>query len=210
MKKYIVEFIGTFFFTLTVVMTFNNGSDNFAPLASGSVLMVMIYSGRHFSGGHFNPAISLAAFLRGKMDKADLPFYFLAQLVGAVVAGWVSMVLLRCNGAADISPRGNDGFCAVIAEFLGTFALAWVFLNVATTRANTENSHYGLSIGFTFLACSLAFGNISGGIFNPALAFGSSTANMTIWGDIWIYLLGDLLGAAAAATVFQVVYGLGD
>ena len=98
----------------------------------------------------------------------------------------------------------------MLAEFFGTFALAYVVLNVATTRSNEGNSHYGLAIGFTVMSAAYALGGISGGAFNPAVALGISIGHMVPWSDIWIYLAGDLLGAAAAATVFQIVYGLHD
>ena len=95
----------------------------------------------------------------------------------------------------------------MLAEFFGTFALAYVVLNVATTRSNAGNSHYGLAIGFTVLAATYGLGGISGGAFNPAVAVGASLAGMFNWADIWIYLLGALLGAAAAVTEFQIVHG---
>ncbi|MFN0034350.1 MAG: MIP/aquaporin family protein [Saprospiraceae bacterium] len=212
MKKYLTEFIGTFFLVLTVVLTANNpGIAPMAPLAIGSVLMVMIYAGGHISGAHYNPAVTIAVLIRGKIDRNDALYYIIAQLIAGGVAAAIGAYLHDCGGGAAIAARVNEqSLCAVLAEFLGTFALAYVVLNVATTRSNAGNSHYGLAIGFTVLAAAYALGGLSGGAFNPAVAVGASVAGMFAWGDIWVYLVGTVFGAAAAATAFQAVYGRED
>ena len=94
---------------------------------------------------------------------------------------------------------------ALVAEFLFTFALCYVVLNVATAKANANNSFYGLAIGFTVLAGAFAVGPISGGAFNPAVAVGISLMGLASWANIWIYLVGNFAGAAAAATVFKLI-----
>jgi aquaporin Z len=210
MKKYITEAIGTFFFVLVVVMTCNNGSGNMAPLAIGCTLMVMVYAGGHISGGHFNPAVSLAVLIRGKLDKKDFPFYVIAQLIGGFFAATVAVFLLESTKTPEIIARVNDPISAIVAELLGTFSLAWTVLNVATTKSNSGNSHYGLAIGFSVVICAYALGSVSGGAFNPAIALGLCTSGMASFSDYWMYLLGDVLGAAAAATVFGMIYGNGD
>jgi aquaporin Z len=93
----------------------------------------------------------------------------------------------------------------LIAEFLFTFALAWVVLNVATARATQGNSFYGLAIGFTVVVGAFAVGGISGGAFNPAIALGAMVTGLFKWSNIWIYLLADFLGAAAGAYAFVYV-----
>ena len=94
MGKYAVEFIGTFFLVLTIGMTvIAPGAGDMAPLAIGGALMVMIYAGGHVSGAHYNPAVTLAVFLRGKCALKDVPGYMLAQVVGAVVAALVVSTL---------------------------------------------------------------------------------------------------------------------
>ncbi len=93
----------------------------------------------------------------------------------------------------------------LIAEFLFTFALACVVLNVATASGTDGNSFYGLAIGFTVVAGAFAVGGISGGAFNPAIAPGAMVTGLFEWDNIWIYLLGDVLGAAAAAYTFLFV-----
>jgi aquaporin Z len=208
MKKYISEFIGTFFFVLTFVMACNNGAGNFAPLAIGAALMVMIFAGGQYSGGHFNPAVTLAVWMRGRLAKGEVLPYMGAQILGATIAALIGSFLLGALGKSDAISAGHPEFVsAVVAEFLGTFALVWVFLNVSTTKSNENNAFYGLAIGFTVLAMVYALGPISGGAFNPAVAVGISITRMANWSDIWIYFLGCFLGGAAASSIFTVVHG---
>jgi aquaporin Z len=197
--KLVVEFIGTFFLVLTVGLAVANAGD-LAPLAIGAVLMVMVFAGGHVSGAHFNPAISTAVFLRGKMASAqEYGAYVVTQLVAAVVAALAVIVLgFDYDEAAATDGAGK----MLMAEFLFTFALAWVVLNVATARGTADNSFYGLAIGFTVLAGAYAVGTISGGAFNPAVALGPMVMGLFSWGDIWIYAIATLLGGAAAAYAF--------
>src|SRR6185436_11933150 len=127
MKKYVVEFIGTFFLVFTIGLVVR-GSAPFAPFAIGAVLMVMIFAGGHISGAHYNPAVTFAAYLRGRCDAKDVTPYWIAQFLGAVAAGLVVNLLLngRVDGAGVLRPTVNS----FIVEFLFTFALAWVVLNV--------------------------------------------------------------------------------
>lgn len=207
MKKYLVEFIGTFFLVLTVCMTVLGGAGNFAPIAIGSALMVMIFAGGHISGAHYNPAVTLGVFIRGKIDAKDVAPYMIAQILAGVVAASISAILLGAMGAEDaVTTRLNVG-PSLIAEFLGTFALVYVVLQTATAKGTAGNSFYGLAIGFTVLAMAYALGGVSGGAFNPAVATGISLAGIKSWSDIWVFLLGNLGAGAVAAFVFNYVNG---
>ncbi len=210
MKKYLTEFIGTLFLTLVFVLTKNNGTGDMAPLAIGATLMALVYAGGHLSGGHYNPVITLAMLMRGKVERGDAIYYIVAQMAGALIAAFLSAFLLHCQGNVDIRPIQHIVLCSLLAEVLGTFALAYVVLNVMTTRSNSGHSHDGLAIGFALTAMMYTFGSITGGVFNPALALGISLTGMSLWSDVWIYFFGALLGAAAATTMFQVLYGSGD
>lgn len=212
MKKYVVELIGAFFLMLTLVLASNNPAIALqAPLAVGAMYMAMIYAGGHISGAHFNPAVTLAVFMRGKMERQEAGMYVLAQVIGAVIAAAIGTFLHGCGGEGVITLHSNfDPVCSILAEFLGTFALAYVVLNVATTESNAGNSHYGLAIGFTAMAAAYGLGSVSGGSFNPAMAIGAALSGMYASGDLWIYLVGALAGGAAAATVFALVYGRGE
>jgi aquaporin Z len=203
MRKYVVEFIGTFFLVLTIVCAVNTNSA-IAPLGIGAVLMTMIYAGGHISGAHYNPAVSVAAFVRGRLPAAELAPYIGAQLLGAAIAGLIGGRFLVEATAGD-AYSGKALGIALVAEFLFTFALAWVVLNVATSRDHDGNGFYGLAIGFTVMAGAVAVGPISGGAFNPAVGFGVSIGGVSDWANIWIYLLAPTLGGAAAGYAFKAL-----
>jgi aquaporin Z len=198
-RKLLVEFIGTFFLVLTIGTTVIGGVD-VAPLAIGSVLMVMIFAGGHISGGHFNPAVSLAVFLRGKLPARELGPYWAVQLAGAVLAAFAARYIAGSPPNPALEPEIGP---ALLAEALFTFALAWVVLNAATSRDTEGNSFYGLAIGFTVGAGAFAVGAVSGGVFNPAVALGVSIMGLVTWSAIWIYLVSNFAGAALAALAFS-------
>jgi aquaporin Z len=205
MRKYITEFIGTFFLVLTVGLTVL-GESPLAPLAIGSSLMVMVYMGGHVSGGHYNPAVSLAVLLRGKMASAgEFAMYVVSQCVGAVAAALVVYTILgRTFAPAPAATATVTG--AVMIEVLYTFALALVVLNSAVAVKTLGNSFYGLAIGFTIVVAAFAGGPISGGAFNPAVGLGPIIVDAMLGGgtvtNLWIYLVGPLVGGALAAGVF--------
>jgi len=194
MRKYITEFIGTFFLVLTIGLTGN-------PLAIGAILMVMIYAGGHISGAHYNPAVTIAVLIRGKVSTNEALAYIGSQLAGAVLAAIIVGIFKELPSE---SLQELDIIKALIAEILGTFALAYVVLNVATAKANSGNSYFGLAIGFTVLAMAFCFGDYSGGAFNPAVAIGASVMKIFAWKNIWIYLVGCFGGAVLAAIVFKM------
>jgi aquaporin Z len=171
MKKYVAEFIGTFFLVLTVGCTvIPAASGVIAPLAIGAALMVMVYAGGHISGAHFNPAVTLAVFLVGKsgtpVEITNIPVAF-------------------------------------VAEFLFTFALAYVVLNSATSKDTANNSFYGLAIGMTVMIGAFSVGSISGGAFNPAVALGAAMMKLIKISDMWIHIVADLAGGLVAALTFK-------
>lgn len=199
-KKLVCEAVGTFFLVLTIGCTVLGGVDGvIPPLAIGSALMVMVYAGGHLSGGHYNPAVTLALTVRGRHPKAEVVPYWIAQVVGAVAAAALA-VFLRKQGAAE---PPADVAKAALAEFLFTFALAYVVLNVATAKGTAGNSFYGLAIGFTVLTGAFAVGDISGGAFNPAVAIGAGIMGAINLSSIYIHIVADLLGGLAAGAVFK-------
>jgi aquaporin Z len=203
MRKYVTEFIGTFALVFTVGMAvFKAGS--LAPLAIGAVLMVFVYAGGHISGAHYNPAVTLGVFLRGKMPASDVLPYWASQLIAALVAAWLARFIANPPPFKAQSLAGAHGiFAALLAEFIFTFALVYVVLNVATSKDQPNNHFFGLAIGFTVAAGAFAVGSVSGGAFNPAVAFGATVMGLFSWQNIWIYLIANLLGAAVAALVFR-------
>lgn len=205
MQKYLVEFIGTFFLVLTIgLAVIEPGAGAFAPIAIGAVLMVMVYAGGHISGAHYNPAVTLAVFMRGKCDAKDVVPYWVSQIAGAFVA---AMIIKYLKAGAVVVAGSPEVGPALVAEILFTFALAYVVLNVATSPDNDGNSFYGLAIGFTVTVGAFAVGGISGGVFNPAVAVGISSMGLSSWGSIWIFLVANFGAAAAAAILYKYVDG---
>jgi aquaporin Z len=203
-RKYAVELIGTFLFVFAIG-TAASLSGTLAPLAIGSALMVMVYAGGHISGGHFNPAVTLGALVRGRIGPRDAVAYWVVQLVGAALAGWlVRWVILPVHDTA-LSLSGHAMGAAFVAELVFTFALVYVVLNVATSRDNPTNSFYGLAIGFTVMVGAFAVGSISGGVFNPAVFVGAAITGLFAWSTIWVYFLAQLLAGVLAGLTFRAL-----
>jgi len=204
MKKYLVEFIGAFFLVLTIGMTVIDPvvATGFAPLAIGAALMIMVYAGGHVSGGHYNPAVTVAVWLRGRCATADVPGYLVAQVLGSAAAAFITLYL---KGNPTLTPKEVADVPALLAEFLGTFALCYVVLNVATAKGTSGNSNYGLAIGFTVTVMAYALSGISGGAFNPAVAVGGTLMHLVMLSKLWIYLVADFAAAVTAALVFKFV-----
>jgi len=201
--KYLVEFIGTFFLVATIGFTvLAPGAGDMAPLAIGATLMVMIFAGGYISGGHYNPAVTLAVFMRGRCPAIDVPGYMIAQVLGAAAA---AAIVLFMKGNPPVVAMQPDVTRALVAEFLYTFALCYVVLNVATAKGTSGNPTYGLAIGFTVLAGAYSVGAVSGGAFNPAVAVGITVMGLSQLANIWIYLVANFVGGAAAAITFRII-----
>jgi aquaporin Z len=203
--KLLTELVGTFIFFTVIALSGPIGP--LAPLAIGGALMAMVYMGGHVSGGHYNPAASFAVFLRGKLNATELVSYWAVQLVAAALAFTFGYLVSGHSGG--IHPgRGVATLSALAIELVFTMALATVVLNVAATRATEGNSFYGLAIGFTITVAAFAGGPISGGAFNPAVGFGATLGSALFaggsWSDLWLYVVGPLLGAAAGAGIHRL------
>lgn len=212
MPRHLTEFVGTFFLVLTVGFVVTAPISPLGPIAIGAILMVMVYAGGHISGAHYNPAVSLAVFMRGKLKPADVGPYMAAQLLGAVAA---ALAVRGMTGATFVPAPAADAstIAVLLAEFLFTFALALVVLNTATATETEGNAYFGLAIGFTVAAGAIAAGGLSGGAFNPAVGLGPAVVHVMNGGSIahvWIYLLAPLAGGAAAALVFNLQHPTGD
>ncbi len=206
MSRYVTELAGTFFLVLTIGLTAMNGTP-LAPIAIGSVLMAMVYMGGHISGAHYNPAVSVAVLIRGKMEARDVIPYVLSQITGAILASLAVMVIVGNTFAP--APAAEAGLVQVLlSEGLFTFALSLVVLNVAADDATADNDCYGLAIGLIVLAGVFAVGPTSGGVFNPAVGTGpilvDALAGDGGFNQLWIYWVGPLLGGVAAAGVYDL------
>ena len=204
MRRYITEFIGTFGLVLTIGCVVLSES-SLAPLAIGGVLAALVFAGGHISGAHYNPAVTLAVFLRGRVRGVDVLPYFGAQIAGGLLGGVAARMIVN---PASIEPRSFSGqgiAVALFAEFLFTFFLAYVVLNVATSQDHADNSFYGLAIGFILFAGAASVGGFSGAAFNPAVAIAASAIGILSWSAIWIFLVANFAGGAIAALVFRLL-----
>lgn len=210
MKKILVEFIGTFFLVFTIGCAVASGSVVTA-LAIGSMLMCLVYAGAHISGANYNPAVSLSLFMRKALTMNEMLGYWGAQFAGGLVGALAAcMITGNPNSCVHVPGPDVDALRAVMAEVLGTFALCWVVLNVATAKKNEGNSFYGLAIGMTVFACAIGLGGISGGAFNPAVGAGRNICDLicgagTSIGGIWIYFVGPFLGGVLATLAYNFV-----
>jgi len=141
--------------------------------------------------------------LRGKMTAGESVAYIVTQLLAATAAAGVALGL---KGAGATSAGVSGASSAFAAEIIGTFGLAWVILNVATAKSTQGNSYFGAAIGLTVTAMAFIFGGFSGGAFNPAVALGGAIFGIFRWTDIWIHILGSVIGACGAAMAFRVTH----
>lgn len=207
-RKLVVEFIGTFFLVFTVGATaLLSGDKTLTALAIGFALMVMVYAGGPVSGGHYNPAVSLAAAIRNALSWKDLVPYWIAQVLGGLSAGFLAAHI------AD-APATPCPFCelaipnVIIGEFLFTFALCYVVLLTATSKASEGNSYFGLAIGSTVTVGAIAVGGICMGAFNPAVAVALPVIKGCMCGFCWqlvcLTVLVNLIAGAVAAAVYML------
>jgi len=203
MNKNIAELIGTFFLVITIGLTGN-------PIAIGSMLMVMVYMGGPVSGAHYNPAVTLAALIRKRINLNGAIQYWIFQIIGAFLAA-LTIYLTYKSPMKPPSPAAgfHNALKPLMMEIIFTFALASVVLNVAMSKKSAGNSYFGLAIGFTVLASAFAAGPISGGAFNPAVALGPMLMDAIAGGssiaNLWIYLVGPFTGAIVAALIYKVM-----
>jgi len=205
MKALFTEAIGTFFLVLSVGLSVNGGAA-LAPLAIGFTLMIMVYAGGRISGGHYNPAVSLGAMLRGALPGSKLVPYWGAQLVGAVIAG---LLVWKFTGhPVHVAPDTQTTVLkALVGEAVATFALVYVVLHTATAKGTEGNSYFGLAIGSTVAVMAVGMGPITGGAFNPAVGLGPAIVELLLGQAAsplaWVYAVGPLAGGAAAAYAFK-------
>ena len=201
MNKYVAEFVGTFFLVLTIGLAAGLGhGGDMAPFVIGSVLTAVIYGGGHISAAHYNPAVTMAFWMRGRCPRAQIPGYVISQMLAALTA---SLTVGFLAGGKAFAASSYETGPALVAEVLFTFALCWVILNVATSKGTDGNSFYGIAIGLTVVGGAFAVGPISGAVFNPAVAVGACLMGLSDWSFIWVYLVGNLIGAALAAMTFN-------
>jgi aquaporin Z len=204
MRKYATEFVGTFFLVFTICTTVLTKAA-LAPLAIGLVLAALVFAGGHVSGAHYNPAVTLAVFLRGRMSARDIAPYMVAQVLGAVGGAELTRWMVGPSPVTAAAATGKVAAVAFVAELVMTFVLVYVVLNVATSKGHPDNSFYGLAIGFTVTAGAIAVGGLSGAVFNPAVAVGVAAVGLVSWSSLWLYFGASLVGGVLAAGAFRLL-----
>ena len=201
MKKYLTEFIGTLFLVLIIGLTQN-------PLAIGFGLTALVYMGAHISGAHYNPAVSLAMFIKKEIDTSDFFKYLISQILGAFLAAYL-VFLLSSNMV--IQPNLDESIYQILlAEVLFTYLLVLVILNVACHPKLKGNSFYGFAIGLTVMGGAYSVGGLSGGVFNPAVSIGPSMIDFISGNGIshyftWYYLVAPIVGSLIAVAHFNFI-----
>jgi len=203
-NKILTEAIGTFFLVFAVIGAVAQASP-LAAFAIGGTLAVVVYAGGHISGAHYNPAVSLAVWIRGRLPLAELPGYVGAQLAGASLASLAGAWVFRIGNPALGAWHGRALLTAIVVELLWTFLLAYVVLNVATSKDHPDNSFYGLAIGGVVTVGILLVGTLSGAAFNPAVALGASFARLSAWANLWAYLAAQIVGGILAGLTFRAL-----
>jgi aquaporin Z len=201
-QKLLTEFIGTFFLSLTISVSVIHYEYEYIPFAIASTLMVVIYAGGHISGAHYNPAVTISVYLRGSCNKDDVLPYIASQILAAVIAALVADRFLTTKKYYDVElfTLGSE---AVVAEFLFTFLLAYVILNVATTESKSGNGYYGASIALVVLAGAITVGSISLASFNPAVTSALIISGKISFSASWMHFLPQLVGAILATYVYK-------
>jgi MIP family channel proteins len=216
---YAAELIGTFllvFFICGVISVAANGALALDLAGLGLLhaltLMILVYALGGTSGAHFNPAVTLALLAIRKISPANAVIYIACQMVGGVLAGLLVLLLFNdigdaANyGAATINDRVvQDGsvWLALIAEALGAFTLMWAIMGTAVNPRG-ETALAGVAIGGALGLAVMVFGPATGGSLNPARWLGPAVASGT-WSDFWVYLLGPVIGALAAALGYRAI-----
>jgi len=209
--RLLVEWIGTLILTFTIGMA-SAKPHPLTPLSIGSSLMCAIFMGGHISGGHFNPAVSLGVWLagRGTLNYATFIHYIMTQIVGAIIGAGLAYSITE-GDISYLTPQGTASLAQAFgAELLWTTFLVIVMLCVATSKAQANNSFFGLAIGFTVVSGAVAVGPISGGGFNPAVALGLgfvaevTKSDIQVVKNLWVYVIAPSLGGAFAAGLFRV------
>ncbi|MGK0176484.1 MAG: aquaporin Z [Lentimonas sp.] len=202
-NKLIAEFIGTYFLYLIIGMCVTlPGAAEMTPLAVGLGLVALVYSCGHISKAHFNPATTVTYFCAGTHPRKDFLPYVGIIFLGAACAAF-TLHILNPEGLAQVTAIQMDAPRIILAEFLFTFALMWVILNVAIAKGTTGNGFYGLAIGFIVAAGAYAVGPISFAAFNPAVTLALCINGFIPWNALWLYAAVQVFAAAAAGLLFR-------
>eukprot|EP00744_Colponema_vietnamica_P016883 GILI01023710.1.p1 GENE.GILI01023710.1~~GILI01023710.1.p1 ORF type:complete len:262 (+),score=54.98 GILI01023710.1:77-862(+) len=214
MSAVIVEFIGSFLFILTIPLSSINDAE-VAPLAIGFMLMAMVFSFGYISGGHFNPAVSLAVAISTDFPIHKFILYVMAQCGGGVVAAFYCVMIHGTDfPVPDLGLDIVNMIRAFLAESVYTFVLASAVLHVACSKQK-NNNFYGFAIGMAVLSAAFCVGGVSGGAFNPAVATGLIVVRCLMTyceplANLWIFWAAEGLGAIVASLFYMALSDIVD
>lgn len=211
-SKLVAEFVGTFLLVFTVGCNVLAGNSTWAGVSIACVLMVAIYALGAISGANFNPAVSVTLGISKAMGGPGMDWKTVCTYCGVqCLAGVLAAITysLLWGETFNLSPSEGFGWInACMCEFIYTFVLCFVVMNVAAAKKNVaeKNQYYGIAIGFVIIAGAYGAGAVSGGCFNPAVALGIDVASAGI-GFGWCipYAVFEIAGAAMAAVFFKLV-----
>jgi len=208
MKKCVAEFICTFALVFCgtgaiVIDQETHGAVTHAGIAItfGLIVMCMIYALGNISGAHMNPAVSIAFTVAKKFPLRQLPPYIISQLAGAVAASLVLKLLFPANESLGATLPAGSAMQSFILEFLLTFFLMLVIINVAT-GSKEQGMFAGLAIGAVVLLEAMFAGPICGASMNPARSFAPAVVSGHLE-NLWVYLVATPVGAVATIPVWK-------
>ncbi len=201
MKNYIMEFTGTMFWVLVLGFSGN-------PLAVGIIIVALIYVGENISGAHYNPAVTLAAWFRGKIESKYVWGYWVSQFLGAFAAAFIYYIIQE-KSFYPSPAEGVELWKCMLLELLFTFVICMAALAFMSKRTSQKNYAYGIAIGSAVAAGIFSVGPITGGVFNPAVYLGPMLMDSFTGGSsiqfILLYLVGPFGGGALAALVYGLI-----
>ena len=204
-KKNLIEFIGTFTLSIVICFIVINQIDGFyGSFIVSFTLMILIYCGKNISGAHYNPAVTISIYYRGYCNKEELQYYIFFQLLGSIAASILYYyIFIPTNANYEIF---DLNILALISEFIFTFLLVSVILNVATLDSTKGNYYYGFAIASVVFLGGILVGDISLASFNPAVTIALILTGKINLLESWIHFIPQILSAFLATYLFKLYH----
>ena len=205
LKKCFVEFFGTFFLCFTVLCCiFLNVNPAVVPVAIGLVLAVLVYAGGPISGGHYNPAVSIAIFLIGRMGSKKTLLYCIFQLFGAAYAA-LMFLLFIAPVAESVAKTDFAAIPLVTAEIVFTTLLIYTVIFTAVSKRVNGNQYFGIAIGTSVTVGVAVVGGICLAALNPAVAIAVSLLGVATFKTFLLTVIANIIASFVACGLFKIV-----
>jgi len=210
-RKYLAELVGTFMFMMVGYVSVANfgladphvGGTLVVPFSFGLGLLAAIFAFGHVSGGHFNPAVTVAMILDKRTTPVDGVGYIVAQIIGAIGAAAVVLVTISKDAVAAGVTKPGTGISDISALILEAIFTA-IFLVVILTTSKRSGALAAIAIPLTLVAIHFAIANVTGSSVNPARSIGSALVGGDLT-SLWIYLVGPTIGGIIGWGIFQAM-----